>query len=69
MSAHTPDRDARDLTDDVPEADAADQRMSIGSDDADLPEEMVELVDDADPADVWEQSQTVSFEEDEREGD
>ncbi|KRE39168.1 hypothetical protein ASG73_02145 [Janibacter sp. Soil728] len=68
MSTRTPEP-ADDLPDDVPEADAADQRLSTGTQDEDgqsLPEEPLGLSDDANPADVWEQSQPVPDDEDER---
>ncbi|HCE60902.1 hypothetical protein N5P18_07350 [Janibacter terrae] len=69
MSTRTPDPDAGDLPDDVPEADALDQQRPVGTDDevgVDLPDEPVGQVQDADPADVWEQSQMIPDGEDER---
>lgn len=48
----------------IPDPDAAEDESDRELDDA-----PVDLPDDANPADVWEQSQAAPFDEDEREGD
>lgn len=66
MNSDTP----QDLTDEVPEADAVEQAISIDTDDVDdgtsRPAEPMEPTAEADAADVWEQSQVVLDEEGDR---
>jgi hypothetical protein len=60
MNAHDPDVFGRDVLDEVPEADAAEQATPVVAEDGDLDTAAdaapIGTLLDADPADVWEQS-------------
>jgi hypothetical protein len=68
MSAHDPDVLGRDVFDEVPEADAAEQATPVLADDAELdatePAARIGTLLDADPADAWEQNLSAAGSDD-----
>lgn len=66
MDANAPNT-SHDLTDEVPEADAVEQNISVDATDVDDdPSPLGQPTVEADAADVWEQAQVVTDEEEGR---